>query len=144
MGGTLGVYTGSYRLCDGTPEPSLYPISGRTESPFIKTAKRMGAPYRNPIAGFRKALNCNYRDCSGVSSSGSSTSNWNQNNLQILFIKITILVKKVIVLLAADPFPDNGCGCCPTDCSSGKIVHRSGIQARTHRPIVTTWYAGEK
>ena len=27
VGGTLGVYTGIYRLCDGTPEPSLYPFN---------------------------------------------------------------------------------------------------------------------
>ncbi len=136
VGGTLGVYTGSYTLCDGTTESSLYPISNRTESKFIKTSKRMGAPYRNPIAGFRKALNCNYRDCSGASSSsGSSTSNWRSKQPTHTVYKDNYSGKKGNCSTAADP-DDNGCGCCPKNCDSTKIVHRSGIQARTHRPIV--------
>ena len=132
VGGTLGVYTGSYRLCDGTLENSLYPISV-TESKFIKTSKRMGAPYRNPIAGFRKALNCDYKACTkdGV----SNTSNWKKQPTNTVY-KDNYSGKKGNCANGPEPFPENGCGCCPTDCSSGKIVHRSGIQARTHRPII--------
>ena len=34
-------------------------------------------------------------------------------------------------------YPDlSGCGCCPKDCSNTKIVHRPGVQGRTHRPII--------
>ena len=134
VGGTLGVYTGIYRLCDGTPEPSLYPFNNNQaiESKFIKTAKRMGAPYRNPIAGFRKALNCNYRDCSGTSIiSGSSTSNWKKQPTHTVY-KDNYSGPKSNCL---DPDP-SGCGCCPKNCDSTKIVHRSGIQGRTHRPII--------
>ena len=118
-----------------TDSPYLF-NGGAIESKFIKTAKRMGAPYRNPIAGFRKALNCNYRDCSGTSIiSGSSTSNWRSKQPTNTVYKDNYSGKKGNCSTAADP-DDNGCGCCPKNCDSTKIVHRSGIQARTHRPIV--------
>ena len=133
VGGTLGVYTGIYRLCDGTQEPSLYPISSLPESKFIKTSKRMGAPYRNPIAGFRKALNCDYKACR--KEGDSNTSNWKKQPTNTVY-KDNYSGKKGNCAKGPEPFPENGCGCCPTDCSSGKIVHRSGIQARTHRPII--------
>lgn len=135
VGGTLGVYTGIYRLCDGTPESSLYPFENNaaTESKFIKTSKRMGAPYRNPIAGFRKALNCDYKACS--KEGDSNTSNWKKQPTNTVY-KDNYSGKKGNCANGPEPFPENGCGCCPTDCSSGKIVHRSGIQARTHRPII--------
>ncbi len=135
VGGTLGIYTGIYRLCDGTPESSLYPFDGgqATESKFIKTSKRMGAPYRNPIAGFRKALNCDYKACS--KEEDSNTSNWKKQPTNTVY-KDNYSGKKGNCAKGPEPFPENGCGCCPTDCSSGKIVHRSGIQARTHRPII--------
>ena len=134
VGGTLGVYTGIYRLCDGTPEPSLYPFNNNQaiESKFIKTSKRMGAPYRNPIAGFRKALNCDYKACS--KEGDSNTSNWKKQPTNTVY-KDNYSGKKGNCSTAADP-DDNGCGCCPKNCDSTKIIHRSGIQARTHRPIV--------
>ena len=93
----------------------------------------MGAPYRNPIAGFRKALNCDYKACTkdGV----SNTSNWKKQPTNTVY-KDNYSGKKGNCANGPEPFPENGCGCCPTDCSSGKIVHRSGIQARTHRPII--------
>ena len=135
VGGTLGVYTGRYRLCDGTLQNSLYLFENNaaTESKFIKTSKRMGAPYRNPIAGFRKALNCDYKDCR--KEGDSNTSNWKKQPTNTVY-KDNYSGKKGNCANGPEPFPENGCGCCPTDCSSGKIVHRSGIQARTHRPII--------
>ena len=135
VGGTLGVYTGRYRLCDGTLQDSLYLFENNaaTESKFIKTSKRMGAPYRNPIAGFRKALNCDYKACS--KEEDSNTSNWKKQPTNTVY-KDNYSGKKGNCAKGPEPFPENGCGCCPTDCSSGKIVHRSGILARTHRPII--------
>ena len=83
----------------------------------------MGAPYRNPIAGWRKTLNCNYKDCS---SNDVGSSNYGQQPTHTIY-KDNYSGKKT---------DDGTIGCCPTDCSSNKIVHRPGIQGRTHRPII--------
>ena len=57
--GSAGTYTGSYIIYGGIREDSLYPFVGSVvQKRFETTAKRMGAPYRNPIAGWRKNLNC--------------------------------------------------------------------------------------
>ena len=135
VGGSLGVYTGSYQVCIGinaqgikqyTPQPAQYPIGPVTQNKFVNGACRVGAPYRNPIAGWRKTLNCNYKDCSGESISGYGTSNWGKQPINTVY-KDNYSGKKT---------DDGTIGCCPTDCSSNKIVHRPGIQGRTHRPII--------
>jgi len=83
----------------------------------------VGAPYRNPIAGWRKTLDCNYKDCS---SNDVGTSNWGKQPINTVY-KDNYSGKKK---------GDGTIGCCATDCSSNKIVHRPGIQGRTHRPII--------
>ena len=123
VGGNNGVYIGAYQEC-GTPLPplfqptSIYDISNINVNNFIKTAKRMGAPYRNPIAGWRNSLNCNYKDCSGGKEVRRPTHTIYKDNYS--GIKGNDI---------------NGCGACPMDCSN-VMVHRPGIQGRTHRPII--------
>ena len=135
VGGTLGVYTGRYRVCTGVnaqgiktyiTEDSQYLFNNDTVTqigPYPNNAKRMGAPYRNPIAGWRNSLDCNYKDCS---SNDVGTSNWGRQPTNTVY-KDNYSGKKT---------DDGTIGCCPTDCSSNKIVHRPGIQGRTHRPII--------
>ena len=134
VGGSLGVYIGEYRVCTGinglgqkiyTTEPSQYPFGGGTpvENKFVNGACRVGAPYRNPIAGWRKTLDCNYKDCS---SNDVGTSNWGKQPINTVY-KDNYSGKKK---------GDGTIGCCATDCSSNKIIHRPGIQGRTHRPII--------
>ena len=130
VGGTLGVYTGKYQVCIGvnaqgqpqySSQVSQFPFtSGPTQNKFPNNAKRMGAPYRNPIAGWRNSLDCNIRDCS------DGTSNWSKQPINTVY-KDRYSGKKT---------SDGTIGCCPKDCSLNKIVHRSGIQGRTHRPII--------
>jgi len=87
VGGSLGVYIGEYQVCTGinglgqkiyTPEPSQYPFGGGTpvENKFVNGACRVGAPYRNPIAGWRKTLDCNYKDCSSYFKLGQTTNQY--------------------------------------------------------------------
>ena len=135
VGGTLGVYTGRYRVCTGVnaqgiktyrTEDSQYLFDNNTVTqigPYPNDAKRMGAPYRNPIAGWRNSLDCNYKDCS---SNDVGTSNWGRQPTNTVY-KDNYSGKKT---------DDGTIGCCPTDCSSNKMVHRPGIQGRTHRPII--------
>jgi len=105
VGGTLGVYTGKYRLCDGTLKDSLYPFnSGPTQFKFPNNAKRMGAPYRNPIAGWRNSLDCNYKDCS---SNDVGTSNWRSHQPTLTIYKDRYSGKKGNDI--------SGCGSCPID-----------------------------
>ena len=64
VGGNSGTYVGNFTLCDN----STSHIFGHTMSipvrhKFITTAKRMGAPYRNPIAGWRRTLDCCEEPC---------------------------------------------------------------------------------
>ena len=91
----------------------------------------MGAPYRNPIAGWRNSLDCNYKDCSGGGvKGGPGTSHWGKQPTNTVY-------KDNYSGPKSNCYPDlSGCGCCPKDCSSTKIVHRPGIQGRTHRPII--------
>jgi len=56
VGGATGLYIGEYRLCNGDLEPSSYPSLAIDEGRIVTTATRMGAPYRNPIAGWRIVL----------------------------------------------------------------------------------------
>lgn len=124
VGGVTGLYAGRYRVC-----PFPYTIEGTalglvTPNKYINGARRCGAPYRNPIAGFRKSLNCDYKACSNEGD--SNTSNWKKQPTNTVY-KDNYSGKKK---------GDGTIGCCATDCSSNKIVHRPGIQGRTHRPII--------
>ena len=120
VGGSTGTYTGTFNNVTGSGFPISPPISNK----FVKTAKRMGAPYRNPIAGWRNSLNCNYKDCSGTTSSGAS-----RHPAQ----PIQTIYKDNYSGLKGSGL--DGCGACPKDCSNA-ISHRPGIQGRTHRPII--------
>ena len=112
--GGNGVYTGVYKSCVDVDISSNYPIVSVTQNgPYPNNAKRMGAPYRNPIAGWRNSLNCNYKDCSGGTWTKQPTNN---------IYKDTYSGGK-------------GGGSCAKDCSNA-IVHRPGIQGRTHKPII--------
>ncbi len=124
VGGVTGLYAGTYRVC-----PFPYTIEGTalglvTPNKYINGARRCGAPYRNPIAGFRKSLNCDYKACSNEGD--NNTSNWGKQPINTVY-KDNYSGKKT---------DDGTIGCCATDCSSNKIVHRPGIQGRTHRPII--------
>ena len=129
VGGNNGTYTGNYYDCTGTPIHSYYEFgSTPTPSKFVTTAKRMGAPYRNPIAGWRNSLDCNYKDCSG-GVKGAGTSHWGKQPTNTVY-------KDNYSGPKSNCYPDlSGCGCCPKDCSNA-IVHRPGIEGRTHRPII--------
>ena len=64
VGGATGVYVGQFKNCNNITEEipgheMTVPIPNR----FATTAKRMGAPYRNPIAGWRKTLDCCEKPC---------------------------------------------------------------------------------
>ena len=67
VGASTGVYTGTYTDCCGNTIPSDYLFDPTTIPPtekrFATNAKRMGAPYRNPIAGWRKTLKCCEKPC---------------------------------------------------------------------------------
>ena len=130
IGGNNGTYTGNFYDCSGTSIHSHYKFGPTlTSSKFITTAKRMGAPYRNPIAGWRNSLNCNYIDCSGGVKGGAGTSHWGKQPTNTVY-------KDNYSGPKSNCFPDlSGCGCCAKDCSND-IVHRPGIQGRTHRPII--------
>uniref|UniRef100_A0A6C0C404 Uncharacterized protein n=1 Tax=viral metagenome TaxID=1070528 RepID=A0A6C0C404_9ZZZZ len=110
-----GIYMGQYKRCDGTDESSQYAIDVTQNGPYPTNAKRMGAPYRNPIAGWRNSLDC----CeNGLATTGESRQPTN-----------TIYKDNY----SGEKGPD---GSCPTDCLSNKVVQRPGIQGRTHRPII--------
>ena len=134
VGGNNGTYVGHFNHCTVPPGPvvkTIYDIIQLKQSKFVTTAKRMGAPYRNPIAGWRNSLDCNYKDCSGGVKGGSGTSHWNSKQPTNTVYKDNYSGPK------SNCYPDlSGCGCCPKDCSNTKIVHRPGIQGRTHRPII--------
>ena len=124
VGGTTGVYVGQFKNCNNvTEEISGNEMTAPSQNRFVTTAKRMGAPYRNPIAGWRNSLNCNYKDCS---SNDVGTSN---------------LGKQPTYTVYKDNYSggkgagQDGCGACAVDCDNA-IVHRPGIQGRTHRPII--------
>ena len=67
VGASTGAYTGTYTDCCGNTIPSDYQFDSTTIPPretyFATNAKRMGAPYRNPIAGWRKRLDCCEKPC---------------------------------------------------------------------------------
>ena len=137
VGGNNGTYVGNFNHCTVPPGPvvnTIYDIINLKQSNFVTTAKRMGAPYRNPIAGWRNSLDCNYKDCSGgVSSNGGGgpgTSHWASKQPTNTVYKDNYSGPKSNCSSDA-----SGCGCCPKDCSNA-IVHRPGIQGRTHRPII--------
>ena len=61
VGGNSGTYTGNFRDCyqaTGHITESVMNFPSQNQHKFVTTAKRMGAPYRNPIAGWRRTLNC--------------------------------------------------------------------------------------
>jgi hypothetical protein len=133
VGGNNGTYVGHFNHCTVPPGPvvkTIYDIIHLKQSKFVTTGKRMGAPYRNPIAGWRNSLDCNYKDCSGGVKGGSGTSHWGKQPTNTVY-------KDNYSGPKSNCYPDlSGCGCCPKDCSNTKIVHRPGIQGRTHRPII--------
>lgn len=119
VGGSTGTYVGQYTLCNSTTASSSENnMTTPLQNKFIKTAKRMGAPYRNPIAGWRNSLDC--CDVLGQATSGAA-----QQPTQTIY-KDNYSGKKT---------NDGTIGCCATDCSN-TIVHRTGIQGRTHKPII--------
>lgn len=127
VGGANGTYVGYYTECNGVnriPRESTFPIGPTTPNKFVTTAKRMGAPYRNPIAGWRNSLDCNYKDCSGASTSG-----WGKQSTHTVYKDNYSGGKNT------DPSGIGLCGTCPVDCDNN-IAPRSGIQGRTHRPII--------
>jgi len=64
VGGATGVYVGQFKNCNNvTEEISGNKMSFPDQSRFVTTAKRMGAPYRNPIAGWRRTLDCCEKPC---------------------------------------------------------------------------------
>ena len=60
VGGNNGTYVGQFKNCHTqlTESISEHEMTVPTPNRFAITAKRMGAPYRNPIAGWRKTLDC--------------------------------------------------------------------------------------
>jgi hypothetical protein len=130
VGGTTGVYVGYYNVCNGLV-PSIEqqnPMSNTQEIPFVTTAKRMGAPYRNPIAGWRNSLDCNYKDCSGGVNvkGGAGTSGWSKQPTNTVYKDNYSGGKGA---------GQDGCGACAVDCAN-TLAPRSGIQGRTHKPII--------
>jgi len=121
VGSATGTYVGSFTKCDGSTVPLLHTISVPVENHFAKTAKRMGAPYRNPIAGWRNSLDC----CDDVIGH-QETSGAVRQPTQTIY-KDNYSGKKGNDI--------SGCGSCPMDCSN-VMVHRPGIQGRTHIPII--------
>ena len=210
VGGNSGTYVGQFKNCDTTTGH----ITGHEMGvphlhKFVTTAKRMGAPYRNPIAGWRKTLDCCEEPCKVILFEGgnhlaptigtligypysSSTKHCtgtvtdyttngttlNQGYVTSITVQLDdcccipaigelgpvngveygpitniVMITRETSGAAQQPtntvykdnysgpksncYPDlSGCGCCPKDCSNTKIVHRSGIQGRTHRPII--------
>ena len=66
VGGAMGVYIGYYKVCNGLvpyPVVLLNELGPAIPHKFVTTAKRMGAPYRNPIAGWRRTLDCCEEPC---------------------------------------------------------------------------------
>ena len=127
VGGTTGVYVGQFKNCNNvTEEISGNEMTAPSQNRFVTTAKRMGAPYRNPIAGWRNSLNCNYKDCS---SNDVGTSHWGKQPTNTVYKDNYSGGKNT------DPSGIGLCGTCPVDCNNN-IAPRSGIQGRTHRPII--------
>jgi len=65
VGGNSGTYVGQFKNCDTTTghitgHEMSFPAN---QHRFVTTAKRMGAPYRNPIAGWRRTLDCCEEPC---------------------------------------------------------------------------------
>jgi len=60
VGGNNGTYVGQFKNCHTqlTEDISGHEMTVPIQNRFAITAKRMGAPYRNPIAGWRKTLDC--------------------------------------------------------------------------------------
>jgi len=204
VGGNNGTYVGQFNDCSVSPQPvqTPYDISGLRQSKFVTTAKRMGAPYRNPIAGWRRTLDCCEDPCTVILFEGgnhqappsgtligyqykSSISNCTGtvtdytttgSNLNTgVVTSITVQLDDCCCIptisemnqvrnneygpitnidyswgetsgAARQPtntvYKDNYSGkknnlggCCATDCSNN-IVHRPGIEGRTHRPII--------
>jgi len=131
VGGNNGTYVGQFRNCSGTSIHTKYKFSTTfvSQGKFVTTAKRMGAPYRNPIAGWRNSLDCNYKDCSGIK--GQETSGAARQPTNTIYKDNYSGPKS-----NCSAVDSSGCGCCPKDCSNTKIVHRPGIEGRTHRPII--------
>lgn len=119
-GTNQGVVAGYYYDCSKNkliqdPYHNIYNI--KTEE-IITTSKRMGAPYRNPIAGWRKTLECCDNNCDN-----NCSSNAPKQSMQNIY---------------ADNYSgkkNDDSGCCSKDCSNN-IISRSGIQGRTLRPII--------
>jgi len=117
VGGSNGVYTGSYKDCGGNIINSNNPIGNRVENQFINTSSRTGAPYRNPIGGWRNSLDCSTKDCADSTSGASRQS------------------RNTVYKDNYSGSKSNLSGCCAKDCSNATI-HRKGIQGRTHHPII--------
>jgi len=211
VGASTGVYTGTYTDCCGNTISSDYLFDPTTipptEKKFATNAKRMGAPYRNPIAGWRKTLKCcekpciallqnplgqtitgdvikgttsysqtaNGQTCSGiitdyivddqgtrytsltveldncccvpvagssgsVVTNGASVGNYTPTNIVVISRETSGADQQPTNTVYKDNYSgkktnDGTIGCCATDCSN-VIVHRPGIQGRTHRPII--------
>jgi len=199
VGGATGVYVGQFKNCNNvTEEISGNEMTVPSQNRFATTAKRMGAPYRNPIAGWRKTLDCCEAPCImllqradvGTISITPGVTQWQQNDctgtiidytysqgvptdVTSITVKLdnccctatvgssTIVGGGTFIVSNASFIPsfqrgtstaaqqptntvykdnysgkkNNIGGCCATDCDNA-IVHRSGIQGRTHRPII--------
>ena len=119
-GSNRGVIAGYYYLCIDNKlhiDPS-HNIINLYQDKIITTAKRMGAPYRNPIAGWRKTLECCDNNCEN-----NCSSNAPKQTIQTIY-KDNYSGKK-----------NDDSGCCSRDCNNNSISN-SGIQGRTHRPII--------
>ena len=197
VGGNNGTYVGQFTNCAGTTEGiSGHEMTLPLQNRFVTTAKRMGAPYRNPIAGWRRTLDCCEDPCVMLlQRQGDATLNitpgvtqWQQNDCTGTIIDYTYNGTTTTAVTSITVELDNCCcpanvgpstvttpndftvsnasfilpretsgaaqqptntvykdnysgkknnlgGCCATDCSNA-IVHRPGIQGRTHRPII--------
>lgn len=209
VGGANGTYVGYYTECNGVnriPRESTFPIGPTTPNKFVTTAKRMGAPYRNPIAGWRRTLDCCEKPCitlltridvttinnitrgvsrysqtqpdgtvctgtiinyeylsqtptnvtsitveqdncccipainrTGTITTGNTTEgNFVPLSSQVIARETSGAAQQPTNTVYKDNYSgkkNNLGGCCATDCSD-TIVHRSGIQGRTHRPII--------
>jgi hypothetical protein len=122
VGGNVGAYTGQYVNCEGQFIDTSYLFKETPqENEFILTAKRMGAPYRNPLAGWRKTLECCDIDCEEDCTSKAPKQS-------------THTVYKDIYSGRRGSGPD-GCGACNKDCKNNNKP-LSGVQGKTHRPII--------
>ena len=206
VGGATGVYVGQFKNCNNvTEEISGNEMTVPSQNRFATTAKRMGAPYRNPIAGWRKTLDCcedpcivelngsydggsggyiipgqtrfsSSNDCEGTviytnkqtdtvesiiirveldncccvptttpqqtntiyGSNNPTSGNFQINTSTVIARETSGAAKQPTNTVYKDNYSgkkNNIGGCCATDCDNA-IVHRSGIQGRTHRPII--------